>query len=152
MNDLKSRIIKKMVSSCSCLTKTPISEYHDEDCLYRVLGDCLNLIENPRNMVIHVLGNDLVEKLVKDQYNAINDLDDPWVQHNEHSCLVSVSSVNLAVQVMDSICQPLKEDFIDLHNSITRELDKLNNNDASELDMLMTVAKNTKDKWKLSNT
>lgn len=42
--DLLSRIQKNMVASCKCLTKTPDVEFHDADCLYRVLAESYELI------------------------------------------------------------------------------------------------------------
>ena len=43
---LLKRIRRNMVASCKCGTKTPDVEYHDDDCLYRVLVESHDLIEN----------------------------------------------------------------------------------------------------------
>lgn len=45
MSDLYTRIVKSMIGSCDCQVKTPDTSFHDEDCTYRVLGDCLELVE-----------------------------------------------------------------------------------------------------------
>ena len=48
--DEKEKLLKKirrnMVASCKCGTKTPDVEYHDDDCLYRVLSESYSIIEN----------------------------------------------------------------------------------------------------------
>jgi hypothetical protein len=50
MSDLYSRIIISMVGSCECQTKTPDKSFHDKNCRYRVLGDCLELVEAVENL------------------------------------------------------------------------------------------------------
>jgi hypothetical protein len=149
MNDMKARIIKQMVGSCSCMTKTPIPEYHEDDCLYRVLGDCLHMIENPRDMVYHILGQDLTERLIKDQYNSINDLDDPW-QEDEYSCRVGLRSTKFAVEILSKLCDVLKPDFLDLSSAIEKHLDEIPSDAVDNLDRLMEVYKHVTDNWKPS--
>lgn len=51
MSDLYSRIIISMVGSCECQTKTPDKSFHDENCRYRVLSDCLELVKAAENLV-----------------------------------------------------------------------------------------------------
>jgi hypothetical protein len=36
-NDILFRLRLALSSSCTCLTKTPLIEYHDMNCRYRVL-------------------------------------------------------------------------------------------------------------------
>jgi hypothetical protein len=149
MNDLKARIIKQMNASCLCTTKTPIPEYHEDDCLYRVLGDCLHMIENPRDMVYHILGEDLTERLIKDQYDSINDLDDPW-QEDEYSCRVGLRSTKFAVEILSKLCDALKPDFLDLSAEIQKQVDELSGYDKDDLDKLIEVYKTVTDSWKPS--
>lgn len=41
---LSSRILKNMIGSCDCVTKTPDPKFHLDDCLYRVLSECYDVI------------------------------------------------------------------------------------------------------------
>jgi hypothetical protein len=131
------------------MTKTPIPEYHEDDCLYRVLGDCLHMIENPRDMVYHILGQDLTERLIKDQYDSINDLDDPW-QEDEYSCRVGLRSTKFAVEILSKLCDALKPDFLDLSAEIQKQVDELSGYDTDDLDKLIEVYKTVTDSWKPS--
>lgn len=149
MNDLRNRIIEQMGASCSCMTKTPIPEYHEADCLYKVLGDCLKLVENPRSMVFHILGDELTERLIKDNYDTINDLGDPW-QESEYSGRVGLQSLILAAEVLLKICDPLKQDFVDLGNAIKEEVDKLPDDAINDIDKLMEVHHSVTQNWKPS--
>jgi hypothetical protein len=147
MNDLKSRIINQMVSSCSCMTKTPIPEYHEENCLYKVLGDCLSLIDNPSYMVYHILGDELTERFIKDQHNIINDLADPW-QESDYSCRVGLQPVKFAVEILEKLYEPLHDDFMELHNDIKNAIDELPNN--CDIDDILKVSNTIKENWKPS--
>jgi hypothetical protein len=49
--DVKANLNRMMISSCSCLTKTPISDYHYVDCRYRQLNEILEYIEDLEYMV-----------------------------------------------------------------------------------------------------
>ncbi len=150
MDKLRERIIKNMVASCSCMTKTPIPEYHDQDCLYKVLGDCLQLLDNKKFMVYQILGTELSEKLVKDQYNCINDLDDGW-QENEYSCRVGKESAKFAVEILHSLCKSLEPDFLNLHDSIMEAINNLSEEDANDINKLVQASDLVKNNWKLQH-
>lgn len=45
MSDIKQRLLRATVSSCQCMTKSNESEYHDENCRYRVLMDAHSHID-----------------------------------------------------------------------------------------------------------
>jgi hypothetical protein len=42
--DIEEKLLRKMVASCDCTTKSPEVQYHDEMCLYRVLDDAVSEI------------------------------------------------------------------------------------------------------------
>ena len=41
---IEEKLLRKMVASCECSTKTPEVQYHDEMCLYRILNEAVNTI------------------------------------------------------------------------------------------------------------
>jgi hypothetical protein len=45
MNPHKQNLLEMMVTSCNCLTKTPVVRYHSQGCRYRQLDEVLAYIE-----------------------------------------------------------------------------------------------------------
>lgn len=45
MSQYKQILLKMMVASCNCLTKTPVVEYHSPACRYLQLNEVLEYIE-----------------------------------------------------------------------------------------------------------
>ena len=54
---LSSRILKSMIASCDCLTKTPEAEFHDECCRYRVLSDCYIVVSAAEGLTNSIVKN-----------------------------------------------------------------------------------------------
>lgn len=44
-SELTRRLARCTVASCRCMTKTPEVQYHNEDCLYRVLNEAIVVID-----------------------------------------------------------------------------------------------------------
>ena len=42
---LRQRLMGATVASCECATKTPVIEFHDEKCLYRILVEATVFVE-----------------------------------------------------------------------------------------------------------
>jgi len=49
--NIAARLMGQLVASCSCMTKTNLPEYHKEDCLYRVLLDAIDIIQEQRLVI-----------------------------------------------------------------------------------------------------
>ncbi len=45
MSDVFEKLNRATVASCTCLTKTPEVEYHDENCRYRLLREIYTDVE-----------------------------------------------------------------------------------------------------------
>ena len=45
MSNHKNNLLKMTVTSCNCLTKTPVVEYHAPACRYRQLDEAVAYIE-----------------------------------------------------------------------------------------------------------
>lgn len=57
MKDALEKILtlthKAKIASCTCLTKTPLIEYHDETCHYRQLSDIFNIAQLALQKEVH---------------------------------------------------------------------------------------------------
>jgi len=60
-----------------------------------------------------ILGDDLVARIVEDQWNASNELDDPW-QVEGNSARFALSAAALSVDILDKICDAIKVQMMDL--------------------------------------
>jgi hypothetical protein len=46
MNSTISKLITLSISSCTCLTKSPLPSYHSIDCKYRITLEVISEVEN----------------------------------------------------------------------------------------------------------
>ena len=100
-----------------------------------------------KKIIYEILGKDLTEEFIKDQFNMINDLDDPY-QEDDHSGRVGLEPLKLAVKILDKLAAALEEDFVDLHNKIITEINNLSEEEANDINKIMEVANVVKQSWK----
>ena len=110
-------------------------------------GKSGGMIGMNKKLIYEILGKDLTEEFIKDQYNMINDLDDPY-QEDGHSGRVGLKSLNLAVKILDKLADALEEDFMDLHDKIITEINKLSEEEANDINNIVAVANVVKQSWK----
>lgn len=51
---IEKRMVRAIVASCNCVTKTPDTAFHREDCRYRALAEGLGAIKAFREFKEHV--------------------------------------------------------------------------------------------------
>lgn len=71
-----------------------------------------------------LLGDELALRLVADQWNAVNELSDPY-QQDEHSARFSLSAADLAVKVLSRMSDALKAPMMDLSERKITAMDKI---------------------------
>ena len=110
-------------------------------------GKSGGMIGMNKKIIYEILGKDLTEEFIKDQFNMINDLDDPY-QEDDHSGRVGLEPLKLAVKILDKLAAALEEDFVDLHNKIITEINNLSEEEANDINKIMEVANVVKQSWK----
>jgi hypothetical protein len=66
MNDIKAKLLNLSIGSCSCMTKTPVIYYHDENCRYRILQEISQEVDHILELNKN-LTNQLKERDTNDQ-------------------------------------------------------------------------------------
>ncbi len=62
-----------------------------------------------------ILGDELATRVIEDQWNAINDLADPY-EVRDNSARYSMDAARLSVSVLGALCEALKAPLMDLGN------------------------------------
>jgi hypothetical protein len=106
------------------------------------------MTESKKEKLCSILGHDLVEKIVKDQYNTVNDLEDRW-DKSDFSCRVSLHSVNMVLKILEKINSVLEDDFEDLNGKMMAAIEKLPPEKSNNIDELIKVTNEVSDNWKL---
>lgn len=79
-----------------------------------------------------LFGDDLVTRLVEDQWNAVNDLSDPY-QVKDNSARFSLFAASLSVDLLDKACDAIKAPMMDLSERRQATYRQYSKQDLSEI-------------------
>ena len=81
MNSVIQKINEEMVGSCTCRTKTPEVEYHEENCRYATLHNTLKLLDQKDSEIQHWKDQcHRIQAEYEEYWNKVVDDPDMWVK------------------------------------------------------------------------